>query len=133
MPGESSVQDGRPARARIRRAAGTVLFLAGYLLSPLTWWNDAFVNLPIAWAAASAASWIAPALFTPALVLAYWATNLLGLLLMGAGGVEAAGRGYPRRPWRTLLFGSAAYTILILLLIWLGWVRPLPAFWRGAG
>jgi hypothetical protein len=106
-----------------------VVFLIGYLLSPLTWWNDAVVNLPLAWAFASAASWIYEPLFTPALVAGYWGTNLLGLLLMGAGGAEAAGR---RRAGigRSLLIGSAAYTLLIVVALSLGWIRPIPAFWR---
>lgn len=114
---------------RLRRAAGAFIFLVGYLLSPLTWWNDLLVNLPLAWALASAVSWASPRLFAPALVVAYWLTNLLGLLLMGFGGMRAAGS----RPTRARLYalaGSLAYTLLIVGLVWLGLVKPLPTFWR---
>ena len=117
-------------RERIRRSAGAAVFLIGYLLSPLTWWNDAVVNLPLAWAIASSVSWLHPPLFTPALVVAYWGTNLLGLLMMGVGSAGATDRRPGPKLLRSLLIGSAAYTGLIVLLVWLGWIRPLPAFWR---
>jgi hypothetical protein len=120
----------QPKSSRPRRARAAVIFLVGYLLSPLSWWNDALVNLPIAWAVASAASWAWGPLFTPVLVLAYWGTNVLGLLMMGATGTEAAGWRRGAHVWRYALLGSAAYTALILLLAWLGLARPIPAFWR---
>jgi hypothetical protein len=31
-----------------RKATGGVLALVGYMLSPLSWWNDLFVNVPLA-------------------------------------------------------------------------------------
>jgi len=130
MTGAAPADGSGKARGRLRRAWGALIFLTGYLLSPLTWWNDALVNLPIAWTVASAVSWLLPPLFIPALVAAYWGTNLLGLLMMGAGGLEAAGSRRRLKVSRPLLLGSAAYTLLIVVLVWLGWVRPLPAFWR---
>ncbi len=120
----------RVGRGGLRRAYGAFLFLVGYLLSPLTWWNDALVNLPIAWAVASAAAWLYPPLFTTALVVAYWGTNLAGLLLMGTGGARAAAGQLRGRTGRWLIVGSMAYTIAILALVRVGWIRPLPAFWR---
>ena len=32
-----------------RKIKGGVVAMIGFLLSPLSWWNDAFVNIPIAY------------------------------------------------------------------------------------
>lgn len=122
---EGDLEGRRGAAGRLRRAAGAAAFLIGYLLSPLTWWNDLLVNLPLAWAVASAVSWLSPRLFAPALVAAYWLTNLLGLLLMGMGGLQAAGSRPTRRAWIYALAGSLTYTLGILALVWLGLIKPL--------
>ena len=31
-----------------RKLGGSVLAFVGFMLSPLSWWNDAFVNIPLA-------------------------------------------------------------------------------------
>jgi membrane protein implicated in regulation of membrane protease activity len=31
-----------------RKVTGGVLAFAGFMLSPLSWWNDLFVNVPLA-------------------------------------------------------------------------------------
>src|SRR5438034_5637295 len=56
---------------------GLIAFV-GWMLSPATWWNDAFVNIPIAYALASVAAWVWPKTFLAAFVVFYWATNVLG-------------------------------------------------------
>ncbi|MBF0252446.1 MAG: hypothetical protein HQL29_01385 [Candidatus Omnitrophica bacterium] len=56
-----------------------IIFFIGFLLSPVTWWNDLVVNLPIAWIIASL---FPPALFKVLFVFSYWVTNILGLLMM---------------------------------------------------
>ena len=57
----------------------------GYMLSPLSWWNDLFVNVPLALVFA----WIVSAFYKPAftgsLVLGYWLTNVLGFILLHKG------------------------------------------------
>jgi hypothetical protein len=50
---------------------GGILVTIGFLFSPLSWWNDLFVNVPLA----AAFAWIFAALcrpaFEPALVIGY--------------------------------------------------------------
>jgi len=46
--------------------------LIGFMLSPLSWWNDLFVNVPLAIAFAWLVSWFHKPAFTAALVLGYW-------------------------------------------------------------
>ena len=67
---------------------GVVGFI-GFVLSPLTWWNDLFVNIPLAWAFAWLVLQPARAFFTPPLSLflftltfGYLLTNLLGIWMM---------------------------------------------------
>ena len=90
------------------------LFIIGYILSPFTFWNDAFVNIPIAYAAALVASILAgPAVFPAAFFTAYLATNIVGLLMM-----HAAVRGF-RLEWRSvaeMLAAATGYTVLATLL-----------------
>ena len=114
------------------RLAGGAVFVVGYVLSPLSWWNDALVNLPIAYGVASLVSLVSRRLFLPAMVGAYWATNVIGLVMMS----RAAGRLVRTRPRhgpaRELLMTaliSAVYTILVVVLIRAGVLRA--AFdWR---
>ncbi len=117
------------SRSRVR---GSLLFVLGYILSPLSWWNDVFVNLPLAYALGSLAGLLSRRLFLPAMVLAYWGTNILGLVLMskGAGNIIR-----PHKPAdrRKELIGtlalSAFYTIAVILLVRLGILKA--AFnWR---
>ncbi len=90
------------------------LFIAGYILSPLSFWNDAFVNIPIAYLVAVAASAVAgPGVFPAAFFAGYLASNVAGLLMM-----HFAVRGF-RLDVRRLaeVFAAATlYTLLATLL-----------------
>ncbi len=108
------------------------MFIIGYILSPLSWWNDAFVNLPLAYGFASLLSLVSRRLFLPAMVIGYWATNVIGLVLLsrGAEGLVKAGRAEARRRElvKTILF-SVLYTVAVVVLIRLRVLKP--AFhWR---
>lgn len=62
-----------------------VLFL-GWILSPFTWWNDAFVNLPISYAAANVVYSVTHINFSALILGIYWITNAAGIILMYFGG-----------------------------------------------
>jgi hypothetical protein len=73
-----------------RNISGGILGVIGFMLSLLSWWNDAFVNLPLALAFAWSVSWCCPAdvrerTFQVSLVVGYWLTNALGFVLMHKG------------------------------------------------
>src|ERR1051325_3916781 len=96
-----------------RKIAGGVVGLIGFMLSPLSWWNDLFVNVPLALGFAWLISWFEPSLFAASFILGYWGTNVLGLILMqkGAGwmlGQES--KGYDRKSLLTDLAISLVYT-----------------------
>ncbi len=90
------------------------LFIVGYILSPFTFWNDAFVNIPIAYAAALLAALLAgPQVFPAVFFAAYLATNVAGLLMM-----HVAVRGF-RLGWRNvaeMVVAATGYTALATLL-----------------
>ena len=102
--------------------------LIGFLLSPLSWWNDAFINIPLAIAFAWVVAHFYRPAFQPAVVLGYWITNVLGFVLMQKGAERMAGREaqpYSRKSLFRDLLISLLYTGLIVLLIKLKVLQPL--------
>ncbi len=71
-----------------RKIKNVILIIAGYILSPLSWWNDIFVNIPLAYVFALPFGFISRNLFLPAMVVGYWITNIVGLVLMHHGVVN---------------------------------------------
>ncbi|MGH7973313.1 MAG: hypothetical protein ACREIC_31730, partial [Limisphaerales bacterium] len=65
-----------------RKITGGVLAVIGYILSPLSWWNDMFVNVPLALVFAWFVSAFYKPAFSAAVVVGYWLTNVLGFILM---------------------------------------------------
>ncbi|MFA7157783.1 MAG: hypothetical protein WC299_00660 [Kiritimatiellia bacterium] len=99
------------------------LATAGYFLSPLSWWNDLYVNLPIAYGMAWAASLLDSRLFAGALVFSYWATNIAGLIMLHKGLAPGGTGGTKNRFWIMMaqdLLISIAYTAVIVLFLFLG-------------
>lgn len=93
-------------------AIGTI----GYILSPLSWWNDPFVNFPIAWALGSLIEKLRPGSFLVGFIAAYWATNLSGLILFYLGGKKAAGRPIGKMDIYLSIIVSILYTAAVSLL-----------------
>ena len=121
-----------PATAVSLRPGALVLLAVGWMLSPLCWWNDLLINLPVAWGFAWVARWIEPAWFAPALVLGYWLSNVLGIVLMQSAALALLETpSTPRdrqREWLIGLATSTAYTLAVVVLVRLGWLpSPIPA------
>ncbi|MFA6320546.1 MAG: hypothetical protein WCY36_01675 [Candidatus Omnitrophota bacterium] len=74
---------------------GRLVFFIGWLLSPLTFWNDAFVNIPISYIAAAFLFRFIHTDFLFIVLICYWLSNILGLVLMVIAGksIFASGRG----------------------------------------
>ena len=118
------------AKLRItkREVSGGTLAFIGYMLSPLSWWNDLFVNWPLALAFA----WVVSAFFKPAfassLILGYWLTNILGFVLMQKGGgkiISDEDRPYSRKCLLRDLAISVLYTLLMVALVKMGVIGPI--------
>jgi hypothetical protein len=108
---------------------GGLIGFVGFMLSPLSWWNDLFVNVPLALAFAWVISWFKPKLFAPSFVVGYWATNVLGLVMMHKGGgmMLSKERIYSRRSLAIDIVVSLVYTGVIVILIRYGVLKPITA------
>jgi hypothetical protein len=111
-----------------RKVSGGILAFIGFMLSPLSWWNDAFVNLPLALVFAWTVSWFYKPIFAASLVLGYWLTNILGFVLMHKGGAKILSEQdapYTRRSLCRDLVVSLLYTLLIVALVKWGVLQPM--------
>ncbi len=103
--------------------------ILGFMLSPLSWWNDLLVNVPLAVAFGWLVALLHRAWFEPAVILGYWLTNVLGLILMQKGAQTALGgaapRRYTRRDFARDLLISLLYTGVIVLLVKLKVLQPV--------
>ena len=113
---------------------GSVLGFVGFMLSPLSWWNDAFVNLPLA----VGFGWLVALVYRPAfeggVIAGYWLTNVLGLVLMHKGCKQVRSPDQvPTYGWRSFcrdLLISLLYTIGIFLLLNLKVLKPFADYYK---
>ncbi|MEW6611067.1 MAG: hypothetical protein AB1352_05635 [Patescibacteria group bacterium] len=59
-----------------------VLWVIGFILSPLSFWNDLFVNVPISWTLALPVALLYRPAFPFAFSVVYIATNVVGMWMM---------------------------------------------------
>jgi len=107
------------------------IFFIGWLLSPFTFWNDAFVNIPISYIFASLSVKIFPASFLFQVLMFYWLSNALGLFLMYLGGRHIAekGRG-AQRELVILILTIVTYSIILIAIDKLGILKPISIYLR---
>jgi hypothetical protein len=116
----------RLGRGVFPRAIGGILFVVGWLLSPLTWWNDALINIPLAWLLASWIAQVHTNAFAFFFLLFFWLTNLAGFILMYFGWrFFRLKKPVSKREMLVSFFVSLGYTAVILILIKLGVLKPL--------
>jgi hypothetical protein len=103
----------------------SALATIGYILSPLSWWNDMVVNIPLAYLFSIPFSLISEWLFMPSFVLGYWLTNLLGFILMHKGIAGIASKTPAKLNWGVHGTIALVYTAAIIFMVWVGWI-PMP-------
>ena len=114
-----------------RKVSGGFLAFVGFMLSPLSWWNDLFVNVPLALAFAWIIGLLYERAFEASFVIGYWLTNVLGFVLMHKGGQKLLtdeNRKYSKRDLVRDLAISLLYTVLIIVLITLGVLKPIKSY-----
>jgi hypothetical protein len=114
-----------------RKTRGGIVALIGYMLSPLSWWNDLFVNVPLALGFAWVISLLDKRAFMPSLVVGYWLTNVLGFILLHKGAQQVLSRtpkAYTRRDLLKDVSISLLYTLLIVLLVQFGVIKPIQSY-----
>lgn len=108
---------------KLWRLAWGSVFAIGFTLSPISWWNDAVINLPIAYLGAQLVAMLDQRLFLPAFVGMYWATNLIGLLCMHISGRKLLRKTEPGISLRRFFLISLLYTLLIVALGQFKWIQ----------
>jgi uncharacterized membrane protein len=109
-----------------RRIKGGIFVTIGYLLSPLSFWNDAFINIPIAYVIGFLFGLLSSSLFLPFMIIGYWITNIVGLVLMHVWAPEVLskteGRNKKKFFFKYFII-SIIYTLLIIILLKIGLVK----------
>lgn len=79
----------------IYKIKNVLVATVGFLLSPLSWWNDLFVNVPLAYLFALVSGRVIvifvdvnKPFFIGLFVTGYWITNFLGMLMLRIGAVN---------------------------------------------
>ena len=111
-----------------QRLVNLTLVALGFILSPLTWWNDLVVNVPLAYLISIPFSMIDEKYFLPGFIIGYWLTNLVGFLLLHLGGQGLIKNNYPDPGLKQSLVISLIYSAIIILMVMLGWLAPPSAY-----
>lgn len=109
------------------RLLGGILGTTGFILSPLSWWNDLVVNLPLSYLLASGFEKIFPGYFAAYLISAYWLTNVVGLMLLHKGSklfVKGKSSGLTTHTVISDLSLALLYSLVIGALAIAGILRP---------
>jgi len=106
--------------------SGTIGVL-GFLLSPVSWWNDLVVNFPLSYIMAIPFGLISRNLFLPMFIVSYWVTNILGLILMHVGvrGVVKNSPKITNKELITTIIFCVIYSLVITILVQSG-ILKLP-------
>lgn len=109
-----------------RRIKGGIFATIGYLLSPLSFWNDSFINIPIAYAIGFLFGLLSSSLFLPFMIIGYWITNIVGLVLIHVWAPEIlskTGGRDKKKVFFKFLFISIIYTLIIVILLKIGLLK----------
>jgi len=123
----------QPAMSWKRKVGGGILGIVGFMLSPLSWWNDLFVNVPLALVFAWLVSLVYRPAFEASLIVGYWLTNVLGFVLMHKGARWLRSPEEKAETKRELVKDlgiSLAYTALIVVLLKLGVLKPIAGYFQ---
>ena len=104
---------------------GTAVVI-GYLLSPLSWWNDLFVNIPLAYLLAIPFGIVNRNLFIPFIIFFYWCTNILGIMMMHYGIkniIKSKKKSSFKRKLLKMILWTTLYSILIAVLVILNVIK----------
>ncbi|MDH5570579.1 MAG: hypothetical protein OEY89_02370 [Gammaproteobacteria bacterium] len=107
-----------------RKFTGAALVTIGFILSPLSWWNDLVINVPLAYLFSYPFSLLDEQLFLPGFILGYWLSNLLGFLMLHWGGKRLLQPNPNTISIRRSLVISMIYSIIVITLVLLNWLSP---------
>jgi len=102
-----------------------IVAVIGFILSPLSWWNDLFVNVPLSLLFA----WISGKLLLPFMditkpafiflfILGYWISNIVGMVMMEKGVRNIIANKASRRSTAINALITVAYSIAITVIMY---------------
>lgn len=101
----------------------TILEVVGFILSPLSWWNDLLINVPLAyimtWPIGKLISLFTPVNFTAYIIIfivCYWITNLVGILMMHYGILALKSQKISKKDLIVSVNVALVYTIIIAVI-----------------
>ncbi|MFA6079372.1 MAG: hypothetical protein WC779_06485 [Candidatus Omnitrophota bacterium] len=113
-------------RIEPKRLLHRVIFFIGWLLSPLTLWNDVLVNIPLSYLFANILIRFIRVDFLFLVLILYWLSNGLGLLMMWASGrAIIRDRAHLIKEALNLVLAILVYSIIIILLNQFGILKPI--------
>ena len=114
------------------KTKGGVLAIIGYLLSPLSWWNDIFINIPLAYAFAFPFGLISKTLFLPMMIIGYWITNVIGFMMLHQGTKKILSKNknkYTKKELSKDMITSIIYALIVVIFVEMGWLKfPMEYF-----
>ena len=122
----SPIRSEHPKRITFKKLRGGFLFGLGYLLSPLSFWNDLFFNLPVAYGFGYLCSLGSQELLLPGTITGYWLSNIAGILFMQFGAIDVF-QDQPKEQnlQKQLLMGAASSTVCTLVILALAHFKVL--------
>ncbi len=109
-----------------RKLSGGILATIGYILSPLSWWNDLVINIPLAYGFGFLLGLISKKLFLPMMIVGYWITNIVGFMLMHYGVRDLISKEEGKNTKKELkkdIIISMVYTIIVIVIVKMGWLK----------
>lgn len=113
-------------KQKITKGFYGVLLVIGFILSPLSWWNDLIINIPFSYAFA----WIFAFIFSKKwfnvlFVIGYLLSNLLGFILMDLGGKKLLKKEYKftKKQLKKEILWTIIYTAIIIILLKIGVIQ----------
>jgi cation transport ATPase len=102
------------------------IFLVGWLLSPFSFWNDAFVNIPLSYLSANIIIKFVRIDFLMAVLISYWISNILGIAIMFFSGRMII-KGWKDLVREALIFMGTVvvYSVIVVVLHRAGVLKPL--------
>lgn len=102
-----------------------LVFFIGWLLSPLTFWNDALINIPLSYLLASFIYRFLQADFLLLVLCAYWLSNIAGIAMMYLSGKSMmGGKPYSLKEVMKVAMTMAVYSAILALLYRSGILKP---------
>jgi hypothetical protein len=118
----------------MKRLKCTILSVVGYILSPLSFWNDLFVNFPIAYVFGLIFGLVSQKLFLVGLIVGYWLSNIAGFVLLHKGIVCTVNPDLPLKFTKSELIKdgllSLVYTGVLIVLVKAGILKFLPDYFN---